>query len=173
MKEKKILTIVIPTYNRLDKLKISINSYLKTERNDINFLILDNCSTDNTQGYLKTLSQKDHRIKFYFQKKNKFFNGNTYDGFSMVKTEFGMWLADDDLMVGDYISDCINILKKYPRVGLVHNYCTARNHINQNSLTEYDYFKSGINAWNNICTIGGAFPGLCYRMSLALVVSND
>lgn len=165
MNGKNILTAIIPTFNRIDKLKKSMDTYLSTTRDDIEFLILDNCSTDSTRKYIEMISKKDKRVKFYFQKKNKYFNGNTYDGFSMVKTEFGMWLADDDLMIGDYISDCINILKKYPRVGLVHNYCIARNHINQNSSIEYDYFKSGISAWNNICTVGGAFPGLCYRMS--------
>ena len=165
MQQRKILTIIIPTYNRLEKLKISIKSYLKTDRNDIDFLILDNCSTDNTREYLETISKEDERIKLHFQEKNKYFNGNTFDGFSMVKTELGMWLADDDVMIGDYISECINIFKKYPNVGLVHNYCTARNYINQNSLIDYDYFKFGEEAWNSICTIGGAFPGLCYRMN--------
>ncbi len=165
MKEKKILTIIIPTYNRLDKLKISMDSYLKTQRTDIEFIILDNCSTDNTRQYLESLSKKDQRIKLYFQKKNKFFNGNTYDGFSMVKTDLGMWLADDDVMIGDYISECINVFKKYPNVGLVHNYCTARNYVNHKSSVDYDYFKLGEDAWNSICTVGGAFPGLCYRMN--------
>ena len=156
------LSIVLPTFNRINNLKISLETYLKTKRQDVIFLIIDDCSTDGTYEYLKDLSKVDIRIKIFRQEKNKHINGNSLDGFKKVTTPYAMWLSDDDIMFGDYIDECIKVFEKIPSVGIVHNRC---NQTNKNALEEFNLYKGGEEAMRRIFTQGSAFPGLAYRMS--------
>ena len=111
MINKTILTIIIPTYNRVEELKISIPNFTKNKRNDIKFLIFDDHSNDDTENFIKKCASEDKRIEFVKNDKNLHINLNTYKGFQLVKSPYAMWLADDDTIIGDYIEDCINILK--------------------------------------------------------------
>ena len=55
------LTIVIPTYNRLEFLKEAINSCILSAsmaENSTEVLVGNNCSTDGTKRYLEKLSSK-------------------------------------------------------------------------------------------------------------------
>lgn len=156
------ISIVLPTYNRINYLKISLETYLRTKRKDITFLIIDDCSTDGTYEYIKDLSKVDKRLKIFRQEKNKHINGNSLDGFKKVTTSFAMWLSDDDIMSGDYINECIKIFEKFPNVGIVHNRC---NQTNKNALEEFNLYKAGDAAMRRIFSQGSAFPGLAYRMS--------
>ena len=157
------LTLIIPTYNRLPFLKKSLYTYLKTKRKDVKFLILDNYSNDGTRVFIKRLSKIDKRVSFFFQKKNKFFNRNTYDGFRMTKSPYAMWLGDDDLMCGDYINKVINIFDKYPNVGIIHNRVNKLK--KKNLASNYDIYNQGFDSVKAIVNQGSAFPGLSYRMS--------
>lgn len=49
------ISICIPTFNRLDKLKRTVDSILRQTYVDFEIIISDNCSADNTWNYLNTL----------------------------------------------------------------------------------------------------------------------
>lgn len=60
------LSILIPTYNRCEKLRICINSaveFMSKSRHEVEIIVRDNVSTDETNEYLKNASAKDSRIK--------------------------------------------------------------------------------------------------------------
>ncbi|HYD21528.1 MAG TPA: glycosyltransferase family 2 protein [Flavipsychrobacter sp.] len=58
-------SIIIPTYNRAEELKLSITSVLKQVYDDFELLIVDDGSTDNTADVVKGFS--DTRISYIFQ----------------------------------------------------------------------------------------------------------
>lgn len=159
------LTVVIPTYNRLSLLKKALPNYLKTKRKDVKFIILDNASKDGTSKYIRDQSKKDKRINFVIQKKNKYYNGNVLDGFSMIKSPYGMLLHDDDMIHGNYIEKVIYIFENFPRVAIVHNRTHRVNNIAYTKYkNDYDLYSSGFEAAKGIFMQGGSFPGLSYRM---------
>ena len=41
-------SIIMPTYNRADRIQIAINSVLQQGYDDFELIIIDDCSTDNT-----------------------------------------------------------------------------------------------------------------------------
>ncbi len=51
-------SIVIPCYNEEDNLEILLNSIQSLSNNNLQIIIVDNGSTDNSNKILKTLSQK-------------------------------------------------------------------------------------------------------------------
>lgn len=65
--EKKV-SVVIPTYNRAGTIKRSIMSVLKQTYKNIEVIVVDDCSTDNTDEIVRKI--KDDRVKYYKLKKN-------------------------------------------------------------------------------------------------------
>ena len=59
------------------------------------------------QSSLNECSLEDKRIELIKNDKNLHINLNTYKGFNLVKSPYAMWLSDDDILIGDYINDCI------------------------------------------------------------------
>ncbi len=160
MKYQTTLTVVMGTYNRVDRLKKVLPIYLSTKRQDVKFLILNDCSTDNTKNYIKEYMKKDHRIDLINQNNNKHIFLNYIDGFKLVDSPYTMWLSDDDYMEGDYIDKCIQIFEKYPSVGIVHN---KVNKVSINSTIDYELYNAGEEALRNIFLQGQSHPGLAYR----------
>ena len=60
-----MVSIIIPAYNRENTIRASIESVLKQTINDIEVLVIDDGSTDNTAEVIKSISDK--RVKYYYQ----------------------------------------------------------------------------------------------------------
>ena len=59
-----LVSIIIPVYNRQDTIMESINSVLKQSYKNMEILVIDDGSTDNTEYVVKQI--KDNRIKLSF-----------------------------------------------------------------------------------------------------------
>ena len=57
--------IFIPTYNRSKQLKDAVFSCLNQTYKDINVVILDNHSSDDTESLVNNLMQLDNRIRYF------------------------------------------------------------------------------------------------------------
>ena len=62
-------SIILPTYNRAQRLPIAIESVLNQTFVDFELIIIDDGSTDNTDTVIHSYS--DNRIKYYRNKENK------------------------------------------------------------------------------------------------------
>lgn len=71
-KKQPLLSICIPTYNRGDILKKALSSYLVCVGfdEDVEIIISDNCSTDNTQCICEEFVSKYPNIKYFRNEKN-------------------------------------------------------------------------------------------------------
>lgn len=70
MKLKKV-SVIIPTYNRKDKIISTVESINKSNypKNKIEIVIINDCSTDNTQDILFDLKKKHINLKLLKTKK--------------------------------------------------------------------------------------------------------
>lgn len=57
-----IVSVYLPTRNRLDKLRKAIQSVLSQDFNQIELIIVDDCSDDGTWQYLESLKVNDKRV---------------------------------------------------------------------------------------------------------------
>lgn len=62
--QKPLVTIYIPTKNRVDLLKRAINSVLDQDYNNIEIIVVDDNSNDGTAEYLTQLSEKNENVRY-------------------------------------------------------------------------------------------------------------
>jgi len=106
------ISVLIPTYNRARFLGDAIRSALNQDYKDIEVIVSDNASTDDTY---KVVSQffYDKRLKYYRNEKNI---GMVENWKKMVyQLSNGEWfviLSDDDYFVfNEYITQAVEIIK--------------------------------------------------------------
>ncbi|MGE6330877.1 glycosyltransferase [Psychrobacter pacificensis] len=68
--KKPLVTVYIPTYNRLELLNRAVKSVLNQTYKNLEIIIVDDCSVDGTIEYLKKISAKEKRIKYFLKEKN-------------------------------------------------------------------------------------------------------
>jgi len=135
MVKEKLVSICIPTYNAEKTIEKTLRSILNQTYRNLEIIIVDNTSTDNTLRILKKF--KDFRIKIYRNKKNI---GAEHNWTKCVKLATGNYIAvfhADDIYNHRIIEKQIKILENYPPVLAVF---TMADYINN-----YDKIIGGCN----------------------------
>ena len=94
------LTIIIPTYNRVNFINRSFNFW---EQTGIKFLICDSSSEINFK-----LNKNNN---YFFTKNNKFYD-KLFEAINLVKTKYAVIIADDDIPIIDSLKECLIFLDK-------------------------------------------------------------
>ena len=110
MEEK--IDILLPTYNGEKYIGEQIESILNQTYKNINLIISDDCSTDNTPEILKEFEQKDDRIKVYLQKQNMGVVKNIEFLLREVKSEYYMLSDQDDVWLPEKVEKSLEKLKQ-------------------------------------------------------------
>lgn len=120
---KYLLTIAIPTYNRAKNLKNRLKElheqiYLKKIIN-IEVIISDNCSTDNTNIIVEEYKRKGLNINYIRNKSNIGIDNNFIQCFKLAQGKYILLLGDDDPLINNSIEWLLSILENTD-YGLVH-----------------------------------------------------
>lgn len=122
MKENKILTIAIPTYNRAPFLEESlerITKQIKGFENEVELLISDNCSSDNTSDIVKKFMCDGVSLKYNRNFTNLGMDGNFVYCFKNATAKYVWILGDDDYLAEGTISKLLDVMKS-GEYGLIH-----------------------------------------------------
>lgn len=124
------VSIVIPTYNRADFLPKAIQSVLNQTYRNWEIIIIDDGSTDNTEGIVK--SYKEARIRYILHKSNLGLSAARNTGIKNSRGEYIAFLDSDDEWFPEKISCQMNIFqKKDSKCGVI---CTAGYRIKGNQI---------------------------------------
>ena len=88
-------------YNHEAHLPLTIESVLSQSYQNIQFIIIDDGSTDGSQPIIKDYAKKDPRIEYYFLEKNRHICHATNFGFRKVTGEYLARIDSDDLWYPD------------------------------------------------------------------------
>ena len=106
------VTVLTCVYNGLPYLKEAIESTLSQTYTDFEYLIIDDCSTD--QEVVKFIeSYNDTRIRFVKNEVNLGVSGTMNKAFSLIKTPYIVRLDQDDVNLPTRIEDQISYLEKH------------------------------------------------------------
>lgn len=95
----KLISIVLPTYNGSKFIRASIDSCLKQTYIHFELIIVNDCSTDDTEQIVK--SYDDPRIVYVKNETNQRLPKSLNIGFSRAKGEFFTWTSDDNYFAED------------------------------------------------------------------------
>lgn len=110
------VSICIPSYNHGAFIGKAIQSVLDQTFRNLELVIVDDCSTDNSVKVIKSF--RDPRIKFFRNKKNLGMVPNTNKILRLAKGKFIGILSSDDYYDPKMIETALEIFDKYPGVGL-------------------------------------------------------
>lgn len=100
---KGLLSICIPTYNRCEKLKNCIGSIVSQKAfNEIEIVVSDNASTDDTEKLMISFCEQFPNIKYYRNKENLGPDKNFILALSYASSKYLMLLSDDDWLRKDF-----------------------------------------------------------------------
>lgn len=94
MKNYPLVSVIIPVYNRENLIKKSIDSVLCQTYKNLEVIIIDDESTDNTGEVVKQIN--DERIKYYKNEKNLGPSGSRNKGIELSEGEFIAFQDSDD-----------------------------------------------------------------------------
>lgn len=96
MIEQPLVSVVIPTYNRKKYVIKSIDSVLRQTYKNIEIIIMDDCSTDDTPRVIFEYYGQNPRIKIIKNKTNLGFPKNLNKGVAMAQGKYIARIDDDD-----------------------------------------------------------------------------
>lgn len=106
-----MISIVIPTYNRNTMLIEAIQSIQKQSYQEIEIIIVDDCSTDNTEEIIKR-EVKDSRIRYFRNLKNMGPGYNRGFGVQQAHGEYIIFMDDDDYYIkNDFFEKAVTLFE--------------------------------------------------------------
>lgn len=113
-----LVSIGIPTYNRADGyLRDAIESAIRQTYPNIELIVSDNCSSDDTETVVRLFDDK--RIKYFRHSVNIGPNNNFNFCVEKAKGKYFLLLHDDDLIDRDFIEACVKEASSSPDVGII------------------------------------------------------
>ena len=110
------ITIFIPTYKRPHFLKKAIESALNQTWKDLQVIVCDNASCDETPDVVSKLMREDARLKYVCHAENLGMLGNYHYCLSTVETEFFSFLSDDDLLLPHFCKTVLEGFSRFPEI---------------------------------------------------------
>lgn len=127
------LSIAIPLYNCEDSIgkNITIIKEQIANRDDIEVVICDNCSTDNSPQIVRKLVGEDNRFRLLSNKENLGMDRNVFKVVQNSNGEYIHIMSADDFYTGGSIQRIVDIIDKYEQkldiVVLSNNYLNTFN----------------------------------------------
>lgn len=133
MRDPKV-SFVVPCYRLAHVLGDCVSSMLSQTREDLEVLIMDDCSPDDTPGVARSFH--DRRVKHIRNEKNLKHLANYNKGISLARGDY-IWLisADDRLRRPYIVERYVRLMDAHPEVGYV--FCPAMRFRGDVEFAEY------------------------------------
>lgn len=117
--EKIIVSIIIPVYNVEKYIYKCVMSLLHQTYNDIEIILVDDGSTDNSGDICDQLQEKYENVVKVFHKKNEGAGAARNFGLSIASGMYCMFVDSDDWLDEDCIEKCVNTICDNSRLDCV------------------------------------------------------
>jgi glycosyltransferase involved in cell wall biosynthesis len=111
-----LVSICIPAYNEEKYITRCINSVLSQTYKNIEIIIGDDASSDNTTKIIKSIN--DYRIKYFRNENNLGWRLNVKKCYQLVSGDFVTMLPADDYLHEKFVETAIEIFRNYSNVGI-------------------------------------------------------
>lgn len=115
------VSVIMPSFNKAEYIRDSINSILSQTLEELELIIIDDCSTDNSVDIIKSI--KDFRLRFYKNSKNEGISATRNKGIELSRGEYIALLDADDISPSYRLKDEAEYLDKNQDVMVVYGGC--------------------------------------------------
>ena len=116
MKEK--ISVLIPTYNVDKFVEKAVRSIMLQSYDNLEIIIVDDCSADNTFSILQKLANEDSRIKLFRNKENMKIAATLNFALEQATGKYIARMDGDDIADSTRIETLYNYLQEHPKVKL-------------------------------------------------------
>ncbi|MDD5020567.1 MAG: glycosyltransferase family 2 protein [Endomicrobiaceae bacterium] len=107
------ISIIIPVYNAEPYLKQCLDSVISQTFKNIEIIIINDYSTDNSSQIIETYKKTDNRIISIHLKKNAGAGSARNEGLKIATGKYIVFIDSDDWVTPDYIEVLYNNIEKY------------------------------------------------------------
>lgn len=118
-----LVSIIVPTYNRAAFLPAALEAALAQTWTDLEVIVVDDGSTDNTREVAERIAARDPRLRYVHQINSKL-PAALNTGHRAARGSYLTWTADDNLYEPEAIQVMLDYLRAHPEIGLV--YCNMK-----------------------------------------------
>ena len=124
--ENDLISVIVPVYNAENYLKECIDSILYQSYSNLEILLINDESTDNSGKICEEYSKKDKRIKVFHKK-----NGGAADcrnfGIKKSSGNYITFIDSDDYVKNNYVKDMLDLIKKDKTLLAISSICFLYN----------------------------------------------
>ncbi|MDQ3893863.1 MAG: glycosyltransferase [Actinomycetota bacterium] len=113
------MSVLIPTFNYAHYLEECVRSVRRQTFTNVEIIVIDDCSTDNTHAVVTALAEHDLRYVRHETNRGPAVARNT--GLRMARGRYVALIDADDLMTPENLSRKVAVLERHPGVALVHS----------------------------------------------------
>lgn len=112
-------SVLIPTKNRLDLLKLAVESVRNQDYDHWELAIADNCSDSDVRGYVESLN--DSRVLFTRADEPVSVTENWNRAMRLSQGDYVIMLGDDDALLGGYFRTMRQLIERFEQPDLVYS----------------------------------------------------
>ena len=127
------LSICIPTFNRAHYLSECLETLIPQvrDRSDVEVVVIDNCSPDNTEAVVREFMDSQSPIKYFKNSVNLGYTGNQIKCFEYADGEYIAILCDDDAYLDAEVDEILRVINKRKYAFIALNYYNFFNDIHR------------------------------------------
>lgn len=154
--ELPLISVIMPCYNREKYVVEAIESILNQTYTNFEFIIIDDCSTDNTFEIVKEYAKKDNRILALKNDKNYCYVHSLNKGIEIAKGKYIARMDDDDISLPERFEKQVEFLEKNEDIIVLGTFIEIfsddmKKYNSWIEETETEVLKILINFFNPIC----------------------
>lgn len=118
--EKPLVTIGLVVYNESRFLVETFESLLAQDYPNLDVVVCDNCSTDDTADICKSFAEADNRVRYFRHSDNIGSPANSIFALEQARGDYFMWAAGHDTWAPDLVSKCVAELERRPDAAIAY-----------------------------------------------------
>lgn len=117
-----LVTIAIPTFNRLRYLKEAVASALAQAYGNIEIIIGDDGTTEAIREWSEALAQRESKVRYQRNRCNLGLAGNWNALADAARGDFIIIIGDDDRLLPDFVTKLLKAMSPDAQVGFTNHY---------------------------------------------------
>lgn len=113
-----LVSIGVPVFNEAAHIDAALRSLRAQDYPNLEIIVCDNASTDETQAICRRHAREDSRIRVEVAPVNRGVTANFRRAVDLASGEFFMWASGHDLWSPDFVSGCVELLLEHPSASL-------------------------------------------------------